>query len=79
MKQEAVSNNIHKKRKNPPLKERGGYMLLRGVGQALLSGGGGGFIRHASSTLSRKGPSDRGIIRNASSTLKRKEGLCAAK
>jgi hypothetical protein len=52
-------NNIHKKekkkeknQKNPPLKERDGDMLLRGIGQALLAGG---LISHSSSALNRKG------------------------
>jgi hypothetical protein len=86
MKQEAVSNNIHKKRKNPPLKERDGCMLLRRIGQALLARG---LISHVSSTLNRKGclhatqenrpdPSGKGSHNHASSALNRKGWLRAA-
>jgi hypothetical protein len=41
-----------KKRKNPPLKERDGCVLLRRIGQALLARG---LLSHASSAPNRKG------------------------
>jgi hypothetical protein len=79
---EAVSNNIHKKgknQKNSSLKDKDGYMLLRGIGQALLAGSNS----HAAANwtvgesyvlLSGVGQTllARGLISHTSSALNRK-------